>query len=194
MPREEVVSTQRVRILVGMVEAMHEKGFVGTPVAEVIKRAGVSRETFYQLFSSKLDCFLAAFELVSEVLLAQMTTALDTPGNAMERFECALASYLDALAAHPAYARLFLVEVYAAGPEAMQRRTAFQLRIVDALWHLFGAESEDDHFACHMIVAAVSAMVTGPLVDHDAEALRHLGQPLVDHVRRLNLGSLPPSQ
>jgi len=187
-----VTDTQRIRILIGMVEAMHEKGFVGTPVADAIKRAGVSRETFYQLFDSKLDCFLAAFDLVSEVLLSQLLTELDGPGPPMDRLEQALTAYLDALATHPAYARLFLVEVYAAGPEAMQRRTAFQARIVDAVSLLLNAQDQTDRFACQMVVAAISALVTGPLVDHDGDALRRLGPPLLAHIRRLELGRRGP--
>ena len=62
LPREEVVSSQRTRMLRGMAEAMMEKGYVNTTVADVIGRAGVSRETFYQQFSSKADCFMSAFD------------------------------------------------------------------------------------------------------------------------------------
>ncbi len=60
----------------------------------------------------------------------------------MERFERALAAYLETMAADPAYARLFLVEVYAAGPEAMDRRAALQQRIVDALVELFAVRDD----------------------------------------------------
>jgi AcrR family transcriptional regulator len=185
LAREEVEQDQRVRILIGMAEAMHDNGYVGTPVAEVIKRAGVSRETFYQLYSSKLDCFLAAFDLVADGLVEQLTAALDGGGTPLERFERTLATYLDTLVSAPAYARLFLVEVHAAGPEAMARRTALQHRLAHALADLFDARTDGDRFACQMIVAAVSAMVTGPLVASDLDALRALHAPVLDHVRRL---------
>ena len=186
--RDEVEHAQRTRILIGMAEAMHAKGYVGTPVADVIKRAGVSRETFYQLFSSKLDCFLAACDLVSDSLVDRLATALDGPGTPLERFERTLDAYLDTLASEPAYARLFLVEVHAAGPEAMARRTALQQRLADALGDLFHARTDADRFACQMIVAAVSAMETGPLVADDLESLRRLGQRILDHVRRITSG------
>lgn len=185
IPREEVEQAQRLRILIGMAEAMHDKGYVGTPVADVIKKAGVSRETFYQLYSSKLDCFLAAFDLVADGLVEQLAPALDGPGTALERFERALGTYLETLASAPAYARLFLVEVHAAGPEAMAKRTAVQHRLGDALAQLFDARTEHDRFACRVIVAAVSAMVTGPLVAGDLDALRGLRAPLIEHVERL---------
>jgi AcrR family transcriptional regulator len=185
MPRDEIANAQRIRIVLAMADAMHEKGYVGTPVADVLKRAGVSRETFYQLFSSKLDCYLAAFDLVGEALLIQLRTVLEGPGSAMERFERTLTEYLNALASEPAYARLFLVECHAAGPEAMERRHAFQRRLTDALTELLGATTEADRFAAQMFVVAVSGMVTGPLVAHDTDALRRLCPPLLEHVRRL---------
>jgi AcrR family transcriptional regulator len=173
-----------------MAEAMHDKGYAGTPVAEVLKRAGISRETFYQLFDSKLDCFLAAFDLVGEGLLGQLGNVRERgTGTPLERFERTLDAYLEVLASQPAYARLFLVEVYAAGPEAMKRRSALQHRFAEAVGDLLGAQNQPDRFACQVVVAAISAMVTGPLVDHDLDALRQLGPLILDHVRRLSIGS-----
>ncbi len=185
MARDEVANTQRIRIVLAMADAMHEKGYVGTPVADILKRAGVSRETFYQLFSSKLDCYLAAFDLVAEVLVTELRTVSDKPGSPLEKFERTLQAYLELLASQPAYARLFLVEVHAAGPEAMERRQEFQRRLATAVAELLGAQSSAAQFEVQIFVAAVSAMVTGPLVAHDTDALLRLGPPLFDHVRRL---------
>ncbi|MGH9274676.1 MAG: TetR/AcrR family transcriptional regulator [Acidimicrobiales bacterium] len=183
LSRDEVEQDQRLRILVGMAEAMRVKGYIGTPVAEVIKRAGVSRETFYQLYSSKLECFLAAFDLVGDFLVGHLAMSLEGDGTPLERFERALTAYLETMASEPAYARLFLVEVYAAGPEAMDRRAALQQRIVDALVDLFDARDAPQRFACRALVAAISSMVTGPLVAGDLDAIRALGPPIVDHAR-----------
>lgn len=185
MSRAEVEEAQRLRILVGLAEAMQERGYVGTSVAHVIKRAGVSRETFYQLYRDKLDCFLAAFDLVGDVLAGHLTAALEGAGSPLERFDRALAAYLDLMASEPAYARLFLVEVHAAGPEAMAKRAALQERIVDAIADLFGVEGAEARFACQVVVAAVSSMVTVPLVRGDVDALRALEVPLRGLVGRL---------
>ncbi len=190
LSREQVEADQRLRILMGMAEAMRAKGYVGTPVAEILKRAGVSRETFYQLFADKLDAFLAAFDLVGEILIDRLALALDGPGEPVERLERAITTYLDTLAAEPGYARLFLVEVYAAGPNAMARRTVIQQQIVDALVDLLDAGSPAGRFACQVIVAAVSAMITGPLVTDDLDALRALGPPILEHIRLLDAGGV----
>jgi hypothetical protein len=95
-----------------------------------------------------------------------------------------LTIYLTTLAEHPAYARLFLVEVHAAGPEAMARRAAVQDLLVDALVGLVGARSDEDRFACRVLVAATASMVVGPLVAGDVDALTALGPPLVAQARR----------
>ena len=188
LSREEVESSQRVRILLGMAEAMREQGFVDTTVADVIARAGVSRESFYRLFASKADCFAAAFDAAADILLRRITSA--TAGGAagvdpVERVEGAITAYLDAIADEPAWARLFIVEVHAAGPEALARRFAFQDRVVDGLASLLGTDDEPVRFAARVVVAAMSAMVTRPLVAGDVDAIRALGPPMVAHLRAI---------
>jgi AcrR family transcriptional regulator len=190
LSREEVERDQKLRLALGMAEAVREHGYVGTPVAEVLRRAGVSRETFYRFYDGKLDCFLATFDLIGEILTDHLARALDGSGDPLERWEQSFEAYLELLAAEPGFARIVLVEVHAAGPEAMARRAAIQDRIVDSLVGLFGARSDQARFACQTIVAAVSAMVTGPLVAGDADALRALRDPVVGHVRALHAAGL----
>lgn len=187
LTREQVEGTQRVRIFLAMADAMAEHGYVGTSVAKVLAGAGVSRETFYQLFDGKLECFLAGCDFVADALVGHLTAATASSAAAapLDRFERTLTAYLDALASAPALARLFLVEVHAAGPEAMALRAALQRRLADAMAALLGASSDGDRFACQTVVAAMSAMVAGPLVAGDADALRALGPPMLAHVRRL---------
>jgi AcrR family transcriptional regulator len=185
LTRDQVEQDQRLRILVGMAEAMRTNGYVGTSVADVIRRAGVGRETFYQLFDDKLACFLAAFDAVGDLLVGHLAGSLEGDGTPLDRFDRALTAYLELMASEPAYARLFLVEVYAAGPAAMARRALLQERIIDALADLFDARSAEARFACQVLVAAISALVTGPLVADDLDALRALGPPLRAHARTL---------
>ncbi|MET9489194.1 TetR/AcrR family transcriptional regulator [Nocardia sp. NPDC006630] len=187
LPREIVVAAQRDRILLAMAEAMTENGYVGTPVAAVIKRAGVSRETFYEQFRSKEDCFEAAFERAVELMLTGIfaATGAEFDGETQtERIERVLGSYLDALAAEPAFARVFLVEVYAVGPEAIARRTQLQETFVAVVADILDADTEEQRFACQTLVAALSAMVTNRIAVGDVEGLRALRDPLLNLVRR----------
>jgi AcrR family transcriptional regulator len=138
LPREVVASAQRRRMLDGVVEAVGEKGYPATTVADVIARAGVSRSTFYEHFSDKEECFLEAYEDSArthfERVVAAGASASDDP---FERFRAAVRAYLDALAEQPDYARTFTVEIAAAGPGAREPRRRIQLRYVDLIraWH-----------------------------------------------------------
>jgi AcrR family transcriptional regulator len=184
LSREEVEASQRLRILLGMAEAMRDQGFVDTTVADVIARAGVSRESFYRLFTSKADCFAAAFDQAAELLLRRMAAGsggVATGGG--DPAERAITAYLDVLADEPAWARLFIVEVHAAGPEALRRRFALQDRLIDGLAALLGGP--DARFTALVVVSAMSAMVARPLLDGDVDALRALGPPMVAHLRRI---------
>ena len=164
---------------------MTEKGYVGTSVEDVLKLARVSRQSFYGLFSSKLDCFMAAFDIASELLRHRLEGAAEGGGDPMARFERAFTAYLDALASEPGYARLFLVEVYAAGTEAIQRRSEIQHDLAEALVDMMGVSGDAAAFACQIVVSAVGAMVTPAVAAGDMEALRAVGPPVTEHVRLL---------
>lgn len=189
LTRAQVEQSQRLRLALAMADVLADDGYTDTSVAAVLERAGVSRQTFYQLYDNKLDCFLDALDLVGEVLLDQLRAALDAAsGTTLERASAAVDTYLTAITENVAFARLYIVEVHAAGPRALIRRAELQARVVDALAALFGAEDPDDRFACEAFVAAVSALVTLPLVTGDLVALRSLREPLVHQLARLDPG------
>jgi hypothetical protein len=98
-----------------------------------------------------------------------------------------LDDYLGAIAADPVTARVFLIEVYAAGPAAIERRTALQKGLVDVLAAALGAD-ERDRFAVEAGIAAIAAMVTARLAVGDVEGIRALRDPIVDLLDRLGLG------
>jgi AcrR family transcriptional regulator len=106
-----------------MVEVVAKRGYAETRVVDVIGAAGVSRKTFYELFDSKEDCFLAAYDVLLDNLLGEAFES--GPGVPWaERIGTALERLLQHLAQHPAEARFAIVEVLAAGPKALARRDA----------------------------------------------------------------------
>ena len=109
-----------------MIEVVSERGYPETRVVDVIEVAGVSRKTFYELFDSKEDCFLAAYDVLLGNLLGEATEAFESrPGSPWaERVAEALGALLDHLSKHPEEARFAIVEVLAAGPKALARRDA----------------------------------------------------------------------
>jgi AcrR family transcriptional regulator len=184
LTREQVTQAQRARMLWAIAEAMAEHGYIATSVADVIARAGVSRETFYQQFSSKQDCFIAAYELAASRVLAELEREAAGGGAPVQRFDRALAAYLEALVSEPAFARLFMLEVYAAGDAVLASRAEIQRRFVSLVAKSFGARDRGARFACEALVAAVTTLVTGRLAAGDLEGLRALRRPLTAMVRQ----------
>lgn len=196
LSRDQVAESQRFRLLTAMTEACAEKGFANTVVADVVARSGVSRATFYTMFRDKEDCFQAAYEMNAGLVARFMEMGLEQLGDdpesrPIEKLERVLDLYIDALTSAPAVARVFLVEVYAAGPEAIARRRASLDRFVDivAATHQGGAgllgTRKSQRFAAEMIVNAVSAAVTNIVGVGDMDQLQELRRDLTALARQV---------
>jgi len=116
--------TQRDRLLHGMASTVARRGYAATPVAEVLRAAGVSRRTFYEQFADKEDCFLAAYDAIVRVCTERMVAGYHAGGAWQEGIELAYDALLGTLASEPDLAHLGVVDVLAAGPRALARREA----------------------------------------------------------------------
>jgi AcrR family transcriptional regulator len=182
LSREEVLASQRSRILGAVAAAVAEKGFARVTVADVIGRAGVSRETFYEQFSDKEDCYLAALDAAAAALLEILSAALEAPArDPIEQLDHVLQAYLGAVAAEPAVAKAYLIDAFGAGPAATRRRIELQQQFVELMVDVLGPE---ERFMCETIVAAVSSMVTMRVGSGRSGELQELREPLIELVRR----------
>ncbi|HZD64511.1 MAG TPA: TetR/AcrR family transcriptional regulator, partial [Acidimicrobiales bacterium] len=138
LSRETVASTQRDRIIDAFVQVAAERGYQRTTVVAVCKQAGVSSKTFYVHFADKEDCFLAAYDLGMDQLLGEVRQVCAAGDTWPDRLAAGLSRLLSELAAAPAFARMAVVEVNAAGPAAIDRLTAAlracQAFFADAPW------------------------------------------------------------
>jgi AcrR family transcriptional regulator len=77
--REEVDASAefRQRLLDGMAEAIRERGFHDSTVADIVRHARTSRRTFYEHFASKQDCFIALLREANAALARQIAAAVD---------------------------------------------------------------------------------------------------------------------
>src|SRR3954453_4311214 len=138
LPRHVVVGEQRRRLHDGAVRTVAEQGYAATTVADIISHAGVSRSTFYEHFTDKEHCVLSAYDEGAEEQFAEvMRAGADAPDDPFTRFRASVGSYLAQLAKHPDYARVFTIEILAAGREAHERRRVAQERYVNVMraWH-----------------------------------------------------------
>jgi len=133
LTRETVLESQRGRMLEAIAEAVAEKGYAATTVGDVVSAAGVSRKTFYEHFTDKENCFLAAWDTGVQVLFGSIRASRERVGDPIERMRAGVRAYLATLAAEPAFARSFLIEVVAAGPRAEARRAEVHARFAELL-------------------------------------------------------------
>ncbi|MBI5340581.1 MAG: TetR/AcrR family transcriptional regulator [Mycolicibacterium rufum] len=189
LSREEVAAHQKQRLFKALATVMTANGYSSTTVDDVIKEAKVSRATFYQHFESKQDLFVSGYARMQRHVIDDILTVPEV-GTPMQRFAAMLERYLGFIALDPATARLYLLEVYAAGPDAMRRRIELQQEWVAGVVEIFGARNDADRFACEALVAGISTLVTHALSTGDADAVTGLYKPVLDYTERV-IGRAP---
>jgi AcrR family transcriptional regulator len=194
-PRAVVAESQRERLLVAMADATAAKGYANVAVADVIERAGVSRRSFYEHFSNKEECFLAAYDAGVEALLRAIGEAEEAAGGLLEGARAGTEVYLQLLADNPAFARTFLIEVLGAGPAALERRDAVHQRFADRLAEAHAAIAEQLGASARLptpapyifraAVGAIHELVIDRLLKEGAEALPGLLDAILEVELRL---------
>jgi AcrR family transcriptional regulator len=188
LSRELVVESQRARMLRAVAEAAAERGYANVSVADILKRAGVSRETFYEQFTNKEDCFLACYEHALGVIMHELQEAIPPPPGTdddgpLQRLDRFVERYLAALAREPAVARAALIESYAAGPASVKRRTEGQAQGTEAIAAMVEAQSERQRFACEAFLAMVVGLATQRIGTGHVDQLPDLHTPLMEFAR-----------
>ncbi|MGX6449812.1 TetR/AcrR family transcriptional regulator [Patulibacter sp. S7RM1-6] len=129
LPREAVAQNQRERILRAVVDVASVAGYGPMVVEDIISTAGVSRRTFYDYFPNKEAAFLEAYDQAVDGLKAKVGAAYAITGTLPERTGWAVHVLVETLADDPAMAEMGVVEVLAAGAEAVERRCAAMERL-----------------------------------------------------------------
>jgi AcrR family transcriptional regulator len=185
LSREDVSAAQRARLLTGMLEVVAERGYAAATVGAVLSRARISRQTFYEHFADKQDCFLAAFDRSADRFAQLIERSLGSANDpALERLDRIVAAYLDALAANPTLARIFMIEIYAAGAPAVDRRIARMEAFAAGLAESVTVRQRwrgglDPLFVARSLTGALSTLVTERIHAGDMEALPGLRPQIV---------------
>jgi AcrR family transcriptional regulator len=116
LTREQIVDSQRERLLAAIAEQVAAHGYRGTTVTEIVKVASVSTRDFYELFEGKEDCFLVAFDVVRDHLEDLVRRAADAEDDWPHRVIAGLRAGLTFFASEPALARFCLLEAVSATP------------------------------------------------------------------------------
>jgi AcrR family transcriptional regulator len=186
LEREVVLMSQRARLLEGIVRAVAEKGYAATRVQDITRHARVSRTTFYEQFTDKEECFLAAYEAGARAHLEHVAAAIRRTPGLVDKLREGARAYIEVLAAEPDYAQTFLSEVQAAGPRALAMRIDVHRRYAELLraWHEAAREQLGGlpGLPAEVFTGAVGAtdeIVAARIRDGDAKRLLALTPTLV---------------
>lgn len=164
-------------MLDAVVAAVAEKGFAEMTVADVVARAGVSRRTFYEHFEDKLDCFLSAYVVHADMLLADVEASLaQAAGGA--RLRAGLHGYLTHLAARPLFARVLTIDILGAGPRALEVRELYRERFA-ANWRSVSGDED----VLRALVGGIAELVQARILAGEADSLPELVPTLERFVR-----------
>src|ERR1700722_10853711 len=204
LSRDDIREAQRVRITAAAIELFAADGYAATSALTIAKRAGVSSKTFYQLYATKEDLFLDAYQAMGVVV---REAGLNVPNGGALRIEPgAIASYaariLAVIAAAPAAARVFFLEAVGAGWRVRIRRNDAIREFVDAiapaLCDLRGRTdpalpplTED---MCHLVVAAATELIIEYLADHEPTTLAQLAPRIAELVRAIVIPNYRPAE
>jgi AcrR family transcriptional regulator len=167
---------KRQVILEGMLEAVGDEGYDRTSVRTVLDRTGVYRQAFYDNFADKDDCYLQAYDLGVERVEALLIAAAAAETEWKGRLRAGLTALLDFLDAEPDVGRALIVEVHAAGPEALAKRAGAMGRIngfLDQAREEVGGESPPA-IAGEGIAAGIHAVIHSRLAAGGNDGFRQL--------------------
>ncbi len=114
--------TQRERLTDAIIKLSAKGGYQGVSIAQISSHARVSSATFYELFSGKEDCLLAAYSSVADHLLEEIRTHTPESEDWTETLHGALHALLSAQRDDPDSGRLLFVEAAAGGPLIDEQR------------------------------------------------------------------------
>jgi AcrR family transcriptional regulator len=182
LPREDVDRIQRQRLFDAMAEVVAEVGYEEATVERVLAQAGVSRRTYYELFSDREDCFVAAYDAAMREAYKLVVDAYLDCATPARRIEAGLWAFLGFCAERPAVARMCVVEVFAAGTRARERRADFMERFAALMEHALGEMRGDrqlDRLAAQALVGGVHEVIYGPIDRGDVAGLPELAGEIV---------------
>lgn len=186
---EQVRASQRGRLLRAALWTAAHKGYPEMTIGDLVERASVSRRTFYEHFTGKLDCFLAAIDYgVSDVVIAIGAAETAVSGQDWRvRLRSGIRAYLKVLAAAPEASWAIQIETLRAGNEVLDRviegRDQFLLlfRATHAYARSQGSPVVDvSDELLHILVGGMADVIRACLRTRGAAALPELEDSMVE--------------
>jgi AcrR family transcriptional regulator len=162
------------RALRAFTAVVAERGYAETSINQVVKRASMSQTTFYAHFRNKEDALMAAIDSAGAQIAAAVLPVFRRNLGWTRGVRAAYGALFTFLASRPSLARLMMVEVYAAGPEALRRRDEALRPLEGVLVAGWAASAETPRVATEVILGAVYGLAYKMIQSDGPESLPSL--------------------
>jgi len=181
-PESTSPSDHRRRLLDAMSHAVARKGYADTTIADLAAEARVSRRTFYELFSDREDCLLAALDEAIHRASRHMLDAYDPQAGWAERIRTAIAGLLSFLDMERGAGWLLIVGSLGAETKALERRRhvlAQIITVIDEGRKEARAGAQPPPLTAEGIVGGVLSVLHARLSEENPKPLLGLAGPLM---------------
>lgn len=111
LSQDFILNAKRIRIMETAARLACEKGIDGIKISVLPREAGVSKETFYDIFTGKDDCLQQTLSWVAEAAHRKIIEArVDYATGQAAHVRHALSGLLEFVAEHPDLARFYVLQ------------------------------------------------------------------------------------
>ncbi|WCB95134.1 hypothetical protein DSM104299_03876 [Baekduia alba] len=192
LSEQSVRASQRERLLFAVLEAVADRGFARTTLTDIVRLARVSRNVFYEQFTDKEDCFVAACDAMAVDLMRAVRAAAAPHADWLSALRAGMTTYLEWWAAQARWSLAYFIELPAAGARALDQRerayAEFRTIFVDVA---AGVRAERPELAPvpelvpSLLVMAITELVSSEVRAGRSAQLAELADDLVAIVVRL---------
>jgi AcrR family transcriptional regulator len=130
---EHVLEIQRRRLLAAASLEVAEHGVAGLTISNVLRCAGMSRRTYYEIYADRDECLLDVMQDTLERVAAPVRAAWQAERQWLARVRAAVAELLWQLQQDPVAARLLVIEAQSAGRPTLELRAQTLAAMATAL-------------------------------------------------------------
>ena len=114
----------RDRLLRGLAASIKKRGYRDTKVADIVAHARTSRRTFYEVFETKDDCFLALLHEMNQQVQDRITAAMDPRDPWDEQIRAGVTAWVEAIASEPELGVAWIRDLPSLGEPALTAQRA----------------------------------------------------------------------
>src|SRR5580693_974681 len=159
--RGDPAEAHRLRLVGAMAACLAEKGYSTVTIADIARQAHVSKRTFYEHFPDKDACFIACYETLSNIVLQAIVEAMSGDLPWAKRIRASTRAYLATLESQPALTRTLMMDIYAAGPQALRVRRQVLRRFADNLRRVIDQGRKENPKLPRLSQAMATAIIGG---------------------------------